>query len=380
MPAAAHPKWGRVVAGVGALGAVTAGQPAAAQVPAASLAAAPVASAPVLSYDAPPECPDRDSWLREVAARRAGTVASGAATPAQILARLAIDASGTQARLRFRGSEAERVLSGHDCQELSAASALIVAIALGTADGTAAAREADPVPAPEHAPAAAVSAGGGEPVTASHARAVAVSAIAPATPAAAPEPDAGLTRAAADARVPAWSLALGMGAEANSWLGPWPAAVFDAAFDALAPTRAWSARLAASFGMAQRRVNRRSAEFRFWGGRVDVCPFVLAHEPGWRWSSCAAAQLGVLHAWGDEQSALAQGFSRSTAWSALELRSRLQTPPIWALRLEAEAGLGVPLLGREFRFGAPAETVFASPPLGVFIRAGVLFPLAGVPD
>jgi hypothetical protein len=139
-------------------------------------------------------------------------------------------------------------------------------------------------------------------------------------------------------------------------------------------------RFAGVFGRAQRRLNDRRAEFRLWGGRIDVCPLSLARGPSWRWSNCAAAQLGVLHAWGDEQSELARGFSRTAAWSALDLRSRVQTPLLWVLRFEAETGLSAPLLGREFRFGAPAETVFESPRIGLFARAGILVPLDGARD
>jgi hypothetical protein len=377
-------------------------QPAAAQAPTRS-AAEPARSAATdgleVAYDAPAICPNRDSWLEQVAARRGGAAELSAESLARALAGLAIDTSGTQARLRFRGSDAERVISGRNCDEVSSAAALIVAIALGSAEHEAAAEvPSSPIAEAHAALAASAALGPTRPEravelfeassTVAGAEAAAVSrppaaSLSPATSAAAaptPEPDAGTALGQSHTRLPAWRFALGMGAEANNWLGPWPAAVFDASFDALAPTRTWSTRLAGVFGRAQRRLHDRLAEFRFWGGRIDVCPFSLARDSSWRWSNCAAAQLGALHAWGDEESALAEGYSRTTAWAALELRSRLQTPLVWAFRFEAETGLSAPLLGREFQFGAPAESVFDSPRVGVFGRAGILVPLGGALD
>jgi hypothetical protein len=372
------------------------------------------AQAETLVYSAPASCPDRDGWLAQVAARR--NRATSAAELGELVARVAIAEAGTSARIQFRGDASERLISGRDCAEVSAAAALIVAIAGGDTppasaltplapDGAAAVENPSP-PQPLTAetravaglpPRTAASAPSpSQPNTAAALSATALSATAasalvpspvaassPTTPAgvvAAPEPDAGAATGAEQVRGDRWRWAAGAGAELNSWLLPWPAALFDAALDARAPSGAWSARLGATFGFAQRRVNARVAEFRVWGARLDLCPLALARAPAWHWSVCGAAQLGLVRAWGDERSALAVSTPHTAPLAGLELRTRLQTPLLGPIRFEAEVGLGFPLLGQAFRFGAPAEEVFESPGVGVIGRAGIQVPFAGVLD
>jgi hypothetical protein len=325
------PKWGMAIAAGLAWAALAA--PASAQ-PAAA-AASTSSPAPALEYSAPSTCPDRGEWQARVAARLKGDVAVRLALLDRVVARVGIGASGAQARVVFREpSGAERVVSGQDCDEVVSAAALIVAVALG-AGAVAPAQPNRAVPAPEL-------------------------------------PARDLERSERG-----WAFALGAAAEANNWLGPWPVAVLDISVEAFAPTRSWSARLVGSYGVAQKSVDERRAEFSFWGARLDVCPLALQADAGWRWMGCAELWFGMLQGSGDEASALATGFEERAAWMGMSASTRAQTPALGALRLEAELGVSRPFWKHEFRFDQPAQMMFESPALGVMGRAGIQVALDG---
>ena len=145
--------------------------------------------------------------------------------------------------------------------------------------------------------------------------------------------------------------------------------------DVVSPSRGWSASVAGSHGTAARVLDGRRAEFRYWGGHLDLCPVALGSLGSWRWRSCAEFHLGALEAKGDESSSLASSLSQRALLSTAVAATRVTTPLLWAVELQIEAGLALPLIGQSFQFKAPEQVLFESPVVGLFGRAGVLVPL-----
>jgi hypothetical protein len=336
-----------------------------------------------LEYTAPASCPDRSAWLSQVRSRL-GQNTSAMVRP--LRTRVVIAASGTEATLVFADGGGQRHISGVDCNEVASASALIVAIALGSSaqaanahapNARAAAEAPPPAPIPPRS----------QPRTARRVDAPAVtpSDAEPGTDTSAasnadPRTD---TSAASNAEVSSgrrWGVQLGASAELNNWLAPWPARSFGGSVELVAPSRAWSARAVGVYGLGERVVTERRAAFSYWGGHLDLCPVAAGSTRTWRWTSCAELHAGLLRAEGDESSALASASSRQALMLTAAAGTRLQTPPLWALRLEVEAGLAVPVLRQTFQFGSPEQTLFQSPDVGLSGRVGVLFPLDGQPD
>jgi hypothetical protein len=374
-----------------------------------------------LEYLAPPACPSRSEWLERVRDRLADGSGSAAGWSVERLAavpaRVTLSAAGTEARVVFHDGGLERSLAGADCEEVASAAALILAVALGSsqreahratetgadaasrgalarARGVVVAREvATRVPAPraqaaaaQNSDAPASEAARRRPVLARRrppsARVARPSAMAPQAlaPAQSP-PDARIDApppSAADHR--RWSLALGASAEANAWTGPWPAGVLGVSVGAVSPSRGWSARVAGTVGTSERAVDGRRAEFHYWGGHLDLCPIALGVLDSWRWASCAELHLGLLQAEGDARSSLASGVSQRALLATAAATTRLETPPLWAVRLQLEGGIAVPLVRQTFQFGAPEQVMFESPAVGLFARAGILVPLDGQRD
>jgi hypothetical protein len=333
-----------------------------------------------LEYVAPPGCPDRSVWLSRVLARVADG-AEGWSTERlmAVRARVTIDSSGREARIVLHDDGMERSIVGDDCEEVTSAAALILAVALGSSP-----RALPPQPASARAPAAAprrrvaLRAPEGAPPAGRAERSAGVAPSPRGDAAQGSTIDAGPSPAVRAGR--RWKVALGAGVEANDWVGPWPAEVFGVSFDAVSPSRGWSVRAVGVYGMSERASNGRRAEFSYWGGHLDLCPIALGGASSWRWTGCAELHLGSLQASGDESSTLATGLSQRALLATLVAGTRLQTPPLWAIRLEIETGLAFPLVRQTFQFGAPEEVVFASPAVGLLGRAGLLVPLDGERD
>jgi len=312
----------------------------------------PRASVPnAIEYLAPPACPTRTEWLGRVRERLADADADAEGgwsieRLAAIPARVTLSAAGTEARIVFHEGGLERSIAGADCDEVASAAALIFAVALGSSTPVAP-RAPDPVAAPSATPDARIDAA---PPASSR---------------------AGQRR---------WAIALGASAEANAWTGPWPAGVIGVSVDAVAPSRGWSARAVGNYGSSARVVDGRRAEFHYWGGHLDLCPLALGAITAWRWVSCAELHLGLLQGKGDEGSALSNGRSPRALLATAVATTRLETPPLWTLRLQVETGVAVPLLLQTFQFGAPEQVIFESPSVGLLARAGILVPLDGQRD
>lgn len=314
----------------------------------AQSAASPAASEgrTAIEYLAPPACPTRAEWLRRVRERLAGAEGRWSIERLDAIpARVTLSAAGTEARIVFHEGGLARSIAGADCEEVASAAALIFAVALG-----------------------------------------------PSAPVASASPDAFASPGTSDARIDAppaasgpasqrrWATALGASAEANAWTGPWPASVLGVSVDAVAPSRGWSARLVGNYGSSERVVDGRRAEFHYWGGHLDLCPVALGAITTWRWASCAELHAGLLQGKGDEGSALSDGRSLRGLLATAVATTRLETPPLWALRLQVETGVAVPLVLQTFQFGAPEQVIFESPAVGLLARAGILVPLDGQRD
>jgi hypothetical protein len=324
-----------------------------------------------LEYSAPPGCPSRGEWLERVRERLAGTTGRWSSERlAAIPARVTLSAAGSEARIVFHGGGVERSIAGADCEEVASAAALIFSVALGASASNGAG-------APESAASGAVA----------RRAAVVAPVVSPAEASVVGVPSGGSDasidappESPSDAGHRRWAVALGASAEANAWTGPWPAGVFGASFDAVSPSRGWGARAALGYGSGERVVDGRRAEFQYWGGHLDLCPIALGAITAWRWDGCAELHLGLLRAEGDESSALASGSSRRAWLATAAATTRLITPPLWALRLQVETGVALPLVRQTFQFGAPEQVLFESPAAGLLARAGLLVPLDGQPD
>ena len=272
-------------------------------------------------------------------------------------ARVTLSATGTEASVVLHelaaGGGFERSIAGADCDEVASAAALILAVALGSSSA-----EEPSGPVEPRRPVEQRGAGGGRGAD--------------------PRIDAPPVPSTSGQR--RWSIALGASAEANAWTGPWPAGVVGVSVDAVSPSRGWSARVAGVYGSSERAVDDRRAGFSYWGGHLDVCPIVLGGVAAWRWASCAELHLGRLLAEGDERSSLASGSSERALLATAVAAMRVETPPLWAVRLQVEAGLGVPLVRQTFQFGAPEQVMFESPAVGLLGRAGIVVPLDGQRD
>lgn len=344
-------------------------------------AAAQVSEAVSVEYEAPPECPDRESWLAEVRARlaRGRSVRSGPSS----VARVSIEPSGARAHLWLDGYE--RAIVGADCAEVAAASALIVAVALGAnpaperrGSGASAAPPAQEIhDAPSRASA---------PAAGPRRTSVALAALptpelsreppSPRLAAAEPTQDGALASPEAASRG-RWGLDVGAHSELNTWLDVGPSRGLGVSLEALAPAGSWSARAGAVYAFGAGNVGARRASLSYVGGFLDLCPLVWGGASAWRWVSCAELQLGLLQASGDGASALATPLSQQALAASAAGVTRLLTPRLWAFRLELEAGAVVPLVRNTFLFEAPEQVVFETPELGLLARAGLRVPLDG---
>jgi hypothetical protein len=329
----------------------------------------PVAATETLEYVAPPGCPSRSVWLSRVLTRLAdGTEGWSTERLTAVRARVTVDGSGREARIVLHDDGIERSIIGGDCEEVTSAAALILAVALGSSPRALAAPVPEPGPAvaaplSRVAPAAAPSPISAPPTSGD-------------APAAADSPiDVGPSPPPAPGTRRPWRVALGAAVEANDWVGPWPAGVFGVSFDAVSPSRGWSVRAVGVYGMTERVLDGRRAEFSYWGGHLDLCPIALGGGGSWRWTSCGELHLGVLHASGDPSSTLATSLSQRALLATVVAGTRLQTPPLGAIRLEIETGLAFSLLRQTFQFGAPEEVIFSSPTVGLLGRAGILVAL-----
>jgi len=253
----------------------------------------------------------------------------------------------------------ERTVTGDSCEELVSGLALITALAFG------AGREPSPTT---------------EPSATAHSAAVAAPPVA-----APPQPTAKAAatpttneRTHSNGRILATHAApiaveLGAGGWTTNWWDPsgmWGADLFVG----IAPKdrRTWSLRAAGLYAFGSSQVGDRSADFRFFGGRVEGCAFSrgfyhrrLVVEP------CLALEMGALRGSGQETSALLEGASDTAFTATAAFTGRFQFWIVAGIFAEFQGYLGVPLVRHEFVFEEPREQIFRVPSFGTSARVGL---------
>jgi len=101
--------------------------------------------------------------------------------------------------------------------------------------------------------------------------------------------------------------------------------------------------------------------------RLEACPVVIGNATV-DVRPCAAADLGVL-------GASAAGKGDAAFWAALAAHARWGVAVASGVRLEAQAGVLVPLTSYEVVAGVPARTLEKTKVAGVALGAGVMFAL-----
>jgi hypothetical protein len=343
-----------------------------------------------LEYDVPPECPSRPVWIGRVLDRLQGASHTWSAQELEdVTARVTVRASGLEAIVELDEGGLARSIRGADCDEVTSAAALILAVALSASTPA----SSTPASTSPTSPPAGTSSEGSKsdaPSPATTASPVLErkaprhrSRAAPRASAAAALPSA---QAAVEDRFAGaegrergdLEVELGAYGELNGWTAPGPAWLASLAVD-LVSRAGWSARGAAVYGTSEASVGARRAAFGYWGAHIDLCPFVRG-AIRWRWSACTELHAGLLLAEGDEGSALASGRTQRALLAAGAVSTRLEAPPVWGGRIGVEAGIAVPLLRQAFQFESPTEVVFESPPLGLFGRVGLQVAFGGPGD
>jgi hypothetical protein len=121
----------------------------------------------------------------------------------------------------------------------------------------------------------------------------------------------------------------------------------------------------------------REAEFRAWGGRLDACPLAFERS-GVFAAPCLAVDAGFLRAEGLKSTSLPDPHVASLPWFAATLLGRAGVVLSGLVVLEAEGGLTLPLVRKDFGFSKPEPPtkLYAVPAVGAgaAIHAGVRFP------
>lgn len=319
-----------------------------------SVASAQLAAEPVrFDYNAPPGCPDAESFRNRVSAR---TERARVAVPGELARTFAIevrtDGAGATARLSFtdsRGAPVVRAVRGETCDEVVSAIALVTALAIeaGTTE------ESSTPPAAPVAPSTAAPKPADPRAEMGGRRALR-----------APEPD-----------VLAWLVGVETGV--TTWLGPSPSLGIGA-FGELGKYAGATGRLtllgATSHALVPHpddpSVSRR-ADFTALVARVEGCPLTAALGSGFRALPCLALGLGALEGAGDPDT-LDHPESEWIFWADLVPALRLDWTLADSLVFVLKGELGIPLRRRQFKLYDPEQTAYSVPELG----AGVSFGMA----
>ncbi|MBI4703371.1 MAG: hypothetical protein HY744_19830 [Deltaproteobacteria bacterium] len=355
-----------------------------------------------LEYRASAGCPSRDDFMAQVAARTslARWVESPAAERrfAVAVSKRGRKTAGKLAIQSLDGAVATREVAGESCDEVVAALALVVALAIdpkarveptpAPASPAAAPGPVEPVgPAAPSAPASPSGPSGPAPgpTSAAPSPPAAAPAAAPlpppvVAPAPAPVPVLSAPPAAAGpaflghplaARAAArWRLAVGAGAAGTSGLGAKLSFVVRPAFADL--TRHGPGWLAPSFRVAasylpdrdvQQGGGGRRAELSRLAGELSGCPVLVRIHRALGVRPCVGLEAGALWASGGGVDVPAD---RVALWLAATVPVRLQYSPVdWAL-VEVGAELGVPILRQRFYFEPDATVLEVAPVYGAF--------------
>jgi len=322
-----------------------------------------------LKHSAPAACPDARAFSRQVQARtsRATLVQDGSAE--QTLSVLITErGAGYRGTLRTRsveGAHSERTIDAADCGEVTAALALVAALALdpnarteplADADLDGANRETpqappERVPAPERRPPTSTRV----PRTAADTRE------------GASEADlawawgAGISLDASSGIAPAWLFA----SRVHAWVELWPEAWYSPAvqLSAAAGTRAFE------HSLTEVALSWRSI-------RLEACPVKLAPSDRVSLRPCLLFDAGELTGEAGETETVSSR-QATRPWYALGALARLMWSPARPLTLHAQAGASVPLRRDTFALASAADEplipVHEVPAAGLVLALGLGF-------
>jgi hypothetical protein len=305
------------------------------------------------SYFAPADCPDEQDFIERVRERSVHErPATGDELALSFVVTLSRDAEGVLGRVEFSdrdGTPVSRAVRGATCDEVASSIALVTALAIDA--------RAEPPPLVRTPSSSAAN----EP--------------APLTPP--PTPTRAAAPGAPERSTTTGFFTAGFGAGFQSAVGPTGGATLEAFLAAASGPRGISLRLTAFHWLASGSHDGREAEFRVWGGRVDGCPLAFERS-GVFVTPCVGFGAGALRASGVRSANLPKPDHASIAWFDGALLGRAGVVFGEFVVLEAEAGLLLPLVRKEFGFSLPEprSTLYAVPPLaaGVSVHGGVRFP------
>jgi hypothetical protein len=288
-----------------------------------------------VAYSAPPECPDRAEFLRQVELRlskpAAQLKAHGEPRFSATMNQSGGAVQGTLVVIEPDGARSVRDVPGRSCTEVVAAMSLITALTLDPNASTAPLPKRSRPPRPK-----------------------------PTTPPAPPT-----------ARSRGWQFGFGIDVGVATAVAPsaaptlQPSVAFsDDAARIVAPAFRLSV-MRSTGSTVQTRLGQ--AEFVWTAARLSVCPLKWPARSALELRPCAILDAGVLNGNGSKTNNPASAAAR---WLAPGLTLRLSYHPVAALSLELEGGATFPLQRDRFFF-SPDVQAFHVPPAGVIGSVGV---------
>ena len=351
-------------AGLAALAALAAGQSAKAQAPRSVR----------IDYEAAPGCPDERTFADQLRARSAKiAVATDGATSVRV--RIAARGGRFEGEMTLsepKGHEAHRRVEG-GCGDVTAALALITALALDPTASTASDPEA-PASAPPSAPAtpSAVAPSPSAPSPPPVSPPKQEPPARPAEPPVAPPRSDSEPLSEADARAHPWGWSIGAHAGLTGGVAPSPLVSVPAFLEVWRRSpHLFAPGLRLRFERADSgAVSAGSAagggDFVWTAGSLDLCP--IAWAP-WRVrvSLCARGEGGTLAASG---TGISPARSSTRPWVSVGLVARVRVGVVGSLFLEIEGGAFAPVVRDRF-FVEPDATVQRAPAIAAAGAAGV---------
>jgi hypothetical protein len=287
------------------------------------------------TYEAPPECPDRAAFVRDVEQRLPGWRHSDTSGADRELAVTIEKRESVYAgRVALGEAHGNREVDGPECASVVRALSLVTAVSL---DPAAALAVEEPAPVSELPP--------------------------PPIPDA-PEPE--------PRRVPKPGASFALGAGGALMFGPAPAAL-------------WGPEVHAEIGSAERRFSARlsgewlttgsvdagsaPAHFTLAAGELGGCHRPIRGEIGAM--GCAVFAAGRIEATGEPSPALVETERSVRLWLAAGARMEVTVRLVGPLELGAGAGLLIPITRQAYVFRNPEESVHESAPVVVDARLGL---------
>jgi hypothetical protein len=303
------------------------------------------------SYTAPAGCPSEQDFVQRVAERSLHErPAASDELALSFTVTLSEDADGVLGRVEFTdrdGTPVSRAVRGATCDEVASSIALVTALAIDARAETEAAASASvrAPPAPTSEP----------------------------TP---PSPPHAVAEPVAERPVSTLFFTAGFGGGFQSFVGPTGGLSLDAFLGVTSGPGGGALRLSAWHLRASGSQAGREAVFRAWGGRFDACPLAFERRSVFA-TPCLAVDAGFLRAEGVESASLPHPHDASIAWFAATLLGRAGVVLGGLVVLEAEGGLTLPLVRKEFGFSKPEPRtkLYVVPGVGAgaALHAGVRF-------